>query len=85
MDDGGQFSSRTQRPLIAADREPYFSCEEKTPHGVETRSHSREAFLEPLPLAGVSFCLWSRVGGGVIPVLAPPPKRKAALPGGKTA
>ena len=32
-------------------------CVRKTPHGVETRSHSREAFLEPLPLARVSFCL----------------------------
>ena len=25
------------------------------PHGVETRTHSLEAFLKPLPLAGVSF------------------------------
>ena len=32
-------------------------CVRKTPHGVETRSHTRETFWSPCPWRGVSFCL----------------------------
>ena len=33
----------------------YFICEEKTPHGVETRQHSREAFRNPCLRRGFLF------------------------------
>ena len=37
---------------------PYLFCEEKTPHGVETRQHSLEAFSNPCLRRGffLSFC-----------------------------